>query len=323
MKTCIIGIDIGGTTVKMGVLQTTGEIISKWEIPTDTSNKGQAIISQVCDSVEEQLKELNIEKNHIMGVGIGAPGFIDAEQGFVHEAINIGWKNVELTKEFQAHLGLPVFLENDANTAVLGENWLGAGNQDKNVLAVTLGTGVGGGVIVNGEILNGANGTAGEIGHITINPDGLQCNCGKKGCLETIASATGMVSQAMEMISKHPTSLLAEHYKKTGKITTKEIFEFEKQHDLPSERIIDYTTKVLGKSLANIATVINPSKILIGGGVSKAGDQLLIRLKKYFELYAMRRLNEACELKLAQLGNDAGIIGAAFLVRQHVENVHF
>src|SRR5699024_7850952 len=152
-------------------------------------------------------------------IGIGAPGFIKAENGFVYEAVNIGWKNVGLTRHVQDILGLTAFLENDANVAVLGENWLGAGKENKNVLEITLDRGVGGGIISGGKVLNGVNGTAGEIGHTTVDPDGYLCNCGRKGCLETIASATGMVRQAMEMIEKYPTGLLAERYQNQEKIT--------------------------------------------------------------------------------------------------------
>jgi|SRR5699024_423632 len=318
----IIGIDIGGTTVKIGILKITGDLECKWEIPTDKSDEGQSIVRQICQSIENRIDELFIQKQHIMGIGIGAPGFIEAESGLIYEAVNIGWKNVELTKQVQDILGLPAFLENDANVAVLGENWLGAGNQNKNVLAVTLGTGVGGGIISGGKVLNGANGTAGEIGHMTVEPDGDLCNCGRKGCLETIASATGMVRQAMEMIKKHPTSLLAKRYHKQNKITAKDIFELEK-HDEAASNIIRYTTNVLGMSLANVAAVLNPSKIIIGGGVSKAGDQLLSRIKVGFSKFALPRINDVCELKIACLGNDAGIIGAAFLVKQRMEDVKF
>lgn len=323
MKDKIVGIDIGGTTVKLGILHTTGEMICKWEIPTDTSNEGKSIIQHVAESVENQLREWNIEKEHIIGIGVGAPGFINPSQGFVDEAVNIGWKNVDLTHQFQSILGLPVFLNNDANTAVLGENWLGSGDQEKNVLAVTLGTGVGGGIISNGEILNGVNGTAGEIGHITIDPNGLPCNCGRNGCLETIASATGMVNQAIELIDSHPESLLSKYYQTHKKMTAKDIFDLEKQGDTLAKEIIVHTTDVLGKTLANIALVLNPSKILIGGGVSKAGDQLLTRLKQSFKHYALPRINRVCELKLARLGNDAGIIGAAYLVKQNIEKATF
>src|SRR5699024_9376177 len=322
MKNRIIGVDIGGTTVKIGILKVTGDLECKWEIPTDKSEEGQLIVEQICHSIEDRLDELFIQKQHIMGIGIGAPGFIKAENGFVYEAVNIGWKNVELTRQVQDILGLPAFLENDANVAVLGENWLGAGNQNKNVLAVTLGTGVGGGIVANGNVLNGVDGTAGEIGHMTVEPDGYLCNCGRKGCLETIASATGMVRQAMEMIEKYPTSLLAERYQNQEKITPRDIFELEKL-DEAARNIIRYTTNVLGMSLANVATVLNPSKIIIGGGVSKAGDQLLSRIKEGFSKFALPRINNVCELKIARLGNDAGIIGAAFLVKQCMENAKF
>lgn len=323
MKNIIIGIDIGGTTIKMGILTTAGEITKKWEIPTDTSNGGRLIVDHICHSLEHVLKESNQNKDHIMGIGLGAPGFIDAEKGFVFEAVNIGWRNLELTDLLEKNLGLPAFLENDANVAVLGENWLGAGNQDKNVLAVTLGTGVGGGIIANGDILNGASGTAGEIGHITVDEKGPLCNCGRKGCLETFVSATGMVRQAMEKVESNPNSKLAKRFEEHGFISTKDIFELAKDNDSASQQIIDFTTNILGKTLSNVATVLNPSKILIGGGVSKAGSQLLTPLKAAFVKYSLPRVHLDCEFKIAQLGNDAGMIGAAYLVKQQTEGAVF
>lgn len=323
MENIIIGIDIGGTTAKIGLLKATGDILEKWEIPTVTENKGKLIINHVCQSIERKLREFNYKKDNVLGIGIGVPGFIDAENGFVYEAVNIGWENINITKKVEEKLKLPTFLENDANVAVLGENWLGAGNQDKDILAVTLGTGVGGGIIASGKVLNGSNGTAGEIGHMTVDIDGPLCNCGRKGCLETYVSATGMVRQAMEMISKHPTSNLAKRYKANECITTQDIFELLEENDPISQQIINFTTDVLGKELANVATILNPSKILIGGGVSKAGDQLMIPLKTAFKKYSLPRIHESCEFKVAQLGNDAGIIGASYLVKQNIQRLTF
>lgn len=321
MKSYILGIDIGGTAIKIGVINDNGSIHSKWEIPTNIGNKGETIATDAWSSIVEQLNLLNIEKDSIQGIGIGAPGFIDEKTGFVYKAVNIGWEDFDLANQFSELSGLPVFVANDANVAALGENWVGAGNQADNLIAVTLGTGVGGGIIANGAMISGENGTAGEIGHITIDPDGYPCNCGRKGCLETITSATGMVRQAIDLIEKNPESDLAEYYQKHGEITTKDIFNLAKQGDPFSEQIIDHTADVLGFAISNIATVINPSKILVGGGVSLAGETFINKIENCFRKYALPRVSDICEFKIAELGNDAGMIGAAYLVKERLQSI--
>lgn len=319
MEKLILGIDIGGTSVKIGLIYEHGEVLTKWEVPTNLEDNGIHIASEVWESISGQLKEQKIDDSRLLGIGIGAPGFIDQESGVVYHAVNIGWKNFELADHFKKLSGLPVFAGNDANVAALGENWKGAGNQAKNLIAVTLGTGVGGGIIANGFVLGGENGTAGEIGHITIEPDGYLCNCGRKGCLETITSATGIVRQGMDLIKEHPESELAAYYEKNKTLTAKDIFELASQGDALAEQVVEHTADVLGLAIANIAIIINPSKVLIGGGVSKAGDQLISRIEKYFNAYALKRISDACDIKVAELGNDAGMIGAAYLVKQGLD----
>lgn len=323
MSESIIGVDIGGTSIKIGWLSTNGDILQKWEIPTNTTNNGATILTDIWNSISDKMLEFAIDMKEIMGIGVGVPGFINAEKGSVDEAVNIGWQDIQVKEQLQKLSGLPVCVANDANTAVLGENWRGAGNQAKNVLAVTLGTGVGGGIVVNGELVNGENGTAGEIGHLTVEINGSICNCGKKGCLETIASATGIVRQAEKAIKSNVTSELAHFYLEQGEITAKDVFERAQNGDELCEGIIYYTMDILGLSLANIATSINPSKILIGGGVSKAGNVLINGITSSFEKYALPRTNAICTITLAKLGNDAGFIGAGFLVKQQLRHVTF
>ncbi|WP_373892816.1 ROK family glucokinase [Virgibacillus natechei] len=323
MDKIMIGVDIGGTTIKIGFINNDGEILNKWEIPTNKSNAGISIIDDIWQSIHRRLTELNLTKDLILGIGVGAPGFIDGDNGFVYEAVNIGWKNFQLANQLKDKSGLPVFVENDANIAVLGENWKGAGNQARNVIAITLGTGVGGGIIANGAILNGENGMAGEIGHTTIDPKGRLCNCGRLGCLETIASATGIARQAMDKLQNNPASTLAAHYGETGTISAKDVFDLAKTGDADCKHIIHETADTLGLFIANMGTTINPSKVLIGGGVSKAGDQLLREIKNAFQKYALPRVSEICEMKIAQLGNDAGIIGGAFFVKQKLLDITF
>lgn len=320
----IVGVDVGGTTVKIGIISAEGDIQSKWEIKTDKTDGGQRIMDDVWTSIDQKLAEAAIPVSQVLGIGMGAPGFIDGETGYIYEAVNIGWKEYDLPAHLKGLSGLPVFVENDANVAVLGENWKGAGRQEKNVIAITLGTGVGGGIIANGEIVNGANGMAGEIGHMTIEKNGKPCNCGRYGCLETIASATGIVRQALDIIKAGNSSgMLMEHYQKHGDITTKDIFQFAAAGDKEATSIIEYTADILGMVIANMGTIINPSRVLIGGGVSKAGNQLLDEIQAAFNKYALERVKEICGMRIAELGNDAGIIGAAFLVKQKLLNVTF
>ncbi|GIO23136.1 ROK family glucokinase [Oceanobacillus sp. J11TS1] len=317
MTELLVGVDIGGTTVKIGFIAEDGKIQEKWEIPTDLTNEGENIISDIWKSIDSKLKMSSMANPSIKGIGVGAPGFVDAHAGIITEAVNIGWKDLHLAEELEKLAGVPVYVENDANIAVLGENWIGAGNQSENLIAITLGTGVGGGIIANGSILNGVNGMAGEIGHIEAIENGHPCNCGKKGCLETIASATGIVRQAMEKIHTQPESLLAKLFQKEGRISAKNVFDLAKQGDQASGEIVDYTADVLGKAIANMSVIINPSNILIGGGVSNAGDQLIDAIVKAFRKHALPKVSEVCTIKTCQLGNDAGIIGGAYLVYEN------
>lgn len=313
MKKLLIGIDIGGTTIKIGFIDTLGEIIHKWEIPTQKDGSGDKIVQDIKKSIVESKVTLALENGQFLGIGIGAPGFINHKTGTVH-AVNIGWTNYPLKEKIEEIFNLPVWIENDANMAVLGENWRGAGNGEENVMLITLGTGVGGGVIANGHLLRGESGAASEIGHVTVKQDGITCNCGRKGCLETIASATGMVHQAKEIVKSHPESRVAQLYRGNQTISVKDIFNLAKNGDEHSQQIIDYTTTVLAFALQNMATIINPSRILIGGGVSNAGDALLNPLKEKFMSIALPEISQTCELKIAALGNDAGIMGAAYVV---------
>lgn len=317
MGKILIGVDIGGTTVKIGFFSLEGRIVDKYEIPTNKDNRGIQIIPDIAKSIRDKAEFLAIEKDSIIGIGVGAPGFIIGDLGLVEEAVNIGWKDVNVGEELHELTGLPVLIENDANVAALGENWKGSGNQARNFVAITLGTGVGGGIIANGQLLTGINGTAGEIGHITVDPNGYPCNCGKNGCLETIASATGISRQAMEIIDGKPESRLAKHFKGFGTINAKDVFDLARIGDQDCLQIISRTGDVLGLILSNIATIINPSKVVIGGGVSKAGKPLLDAVQRSFNRYALKRLTRVCEIETAQLGNDAGIYGAAFLVKEN------
>ncbi|ADU94856.1 ROK family glucokinase [Geobacillus sp. Y412MC52] len=315
MEPWLVGIDLGGTTIKMAFVTTEGDIVHKWEIPTNTANRGEHIVADIARSLEKTLGQLGGAKERLLAAGIGAPGPVEEETGMLYETVNIGWTNYPLKQRLEEATGLPVSVDNDANLAALGEMWKGAGGGARHLLFVTLGTGVGGGVIANGAIVRGINGAGGEIGHMTMIPDGgARCNCGKTGCLETIASATGIVRIAKEKLTadERPSEL------RNGDVTAKAVFDAAKAGDALALEVVDEATYYLGWALANAANVTNPEKIVIGGGVSKAGDMLVERVAAHFRRFAFPRVAAGAKLVLATLGNDAGVIGAAWLAKELV-----
>lgn len=316
-KKWLIGVDLGGTTTKIAIVDATGHMQTKWEIPTDCSNSGKNIPASIAKSIHEYQEQLNISKDAVYGVGIGAPGPVDYETGTIRKAVNLGWNDPFPLKDLlEKELSLPVTVENDANCAALGEMWKGAGEGLKDLICVTLGTGVGGGIITNGEIVRGSNGSAGEIGHIvSVIEGGTLCNCGKHGCLETIASATGIVRVALKRLEQlSPAGELVDHYNRTGHLSAKDVFDFAKKEDSFALEVVEEISKYLGVALANMANTLNPDAIVIGGGVSKAGDLLLQSVNHFFQQFAFPPVRQSTELRLASLGNDAGVIGAARLV---------
>jgi glucokinase len=295
--------DIGGTTIKMAFLTADGDIIRKWAIPTDRSDGGVNIVSHIAGSFFVELEQDGLTTVDVTAVGVGAPGPADPIKGTISGAVNIGWVNdYPLKKLLEEALELPVFIENDANCAALGEMWRGAGSGTGDVVCVTLGTGVGGGVVSKGMIITGANGSAGEIGHITVVPEnGFLCNCGKRGCLETVASATGIINL----------------YKAEGKDApdARTVFVQALKGDEAAKRVIDRCAFYLGLAIGNIANTMNPEKVVVGGGVSEAGDALLLPLKQYVRQFTFPRAMDVLSIEKAMLGNDAGVIGAAYLAK--------
>mgnify|MGYP000823102183 FL=1 len=308
MKYCF-GVDIGGTTVKMGLLEEEGKIVDKWEITTDTSEEGKAILPNVAASIENKMKEHGLTKEDIIGVGAGVPAPVTAE-GIVNGSANLGWNYKEVKKELEELTGMKACIGNDANVAALGEMWKGGGAGEKNVIMVTLGTGVGGGVIINGKVLVGANGAGGEIGHLCVNYEEKdKCGCGNCGCLEQYASATGIVRLAKKKLGQElrPTILTKED------VTAKDVFDAVKAGDETAKEIAVEFGRYLGYALANLAAVLDPAVIVIGGGVSKAGEVLIPYIREPFMERAFFA-NRNVKFALATLGNDAGICGAAKLV---------
>ncbi len=313
----IVGVDLGGTTTKLAFINNDGEIVHKWEIPTDNTNEGQNITVNIAKAIDEKLAEHGQIKDNLIGIGMGAPGPVNYDKGIILNVVNLGWPdNYPLKASLEAATSLPAAIENDANCAALGEMWMGAGDGAKDLVCVTLGTGVGGGVITGGKVVQGINGAAGEIGHITVIPfGGATCNCGKTGCLETVASATGIVRLARIELAKELKGELSEKLAENGSITAKDVFDAARNSDVLAQSVLDEITFHLGFVLASIANTLNPEKIVLGGGVSKAGDILLNPVKNNFVKFAFSAVRDSTELALATLGNDAGVLGAAWLIK--------
>ena len=309
MKEYCFGIDVGGTTVKLGLFNQSGDILDKWEIPTRTEDHGKNILPDVAEALEKKLQEKNISKDDVIGAGIGVPGPVD-DNGVVHRAVNLGWDVFNISEVLGSLTGLSVKAGNDANVAALGELWKGGGQGYKSIVMVTLGTGVGGGVIVNGKILSGCSGAGGEIGHIHIVDDEEDsCGCGNHGCLEQYASATGIVRLAHRRLQSvtEPTAL------KDSEVSAKTVFDAVKAGDTVAIQIAEEFGLYLGKGLAAVASVVNPEAFVIGGGVSKAGTIITDVVKRYYGEFVYGR-QKTVEIVIAKLGNDAGIYGCAKLV---------
>lgn len=309
-KSIVLGIDIGGTTCKCGVFTTVGELLYKDEIPTRKDEGGSLILSDIKAHIPELLNAVKRESSDITGVGIGVPGAVK-DDGTVNKCINLGWGVFNVAQTFEEMTGYRVKVGNDANMAALGEYWMGSAKEYSSSILVTLGTGVGGGVIVNGKPLCGFNGAAAEIGHLPIVGEETEyCNCGKRGCLEQAASATGIVKTALRMLneSDEPSSLRNIPY-----ISAKVVFDEAKAGDSMALKVVDYVCGYLGKGLACAAVMVDPEVISIGGGVSAAGDFLLTRIEKYYREYVFHASKNTRIIK-ATLGNDAGMYGAARLV---------
>lgn len=309
MRKYCFGVDVGGTTVKLGFFDVKGNVIDKWEIPTKTENNGISIVPDIAEAIKDKLKEKQVNPNEVEGVGVGVPGPVN-DEGVVSVAVNLGWENMPLAKDLSELIDMPVRVGNDANVAALGEMWCGGGKGYNNLVAITLGTGVGGGIILNGGILNGATGAGGEIGHLHIVDDEkVPCNCGCYGCLEQYASATGIVKLANECLAASKEDSIL----RTQEISAKAVFDAAKEKDKLACEVVDKFAEYLGKGLSVIAAVVNPQVFVIGGGVSKAGDIILDSVMPYFKKYTFQAAANA-DFKLATLGNDAGIFGAAKMI---------
>ena len=303
------GIDVGGTTVKMGLFQTDGTLKDKWEIETRTQEEGKYILPDIAESIEAKLAEHKLNKEDIQGIGMGVPAPVNG-QGVVQNTANIGWGYKEVRRELEELTNLCVRVANDANVAALGEMWLGGGQGYCNVVLVTLGTGVGGGIVVRGKDIIGENGAGGEIGHITVDPtEKEKCGCGRRGCLEQYTSATGIVRLAKNRLQKDDKASVLRNME----LSAKTIFDAVKDGDDVAIEIAELFGEYLGLAFTMIATTVDPAVFVIGGGVSKAGPRLLDFIEKPYRENAFFANKEA-KFELAKLGNDAGICGAAKLI---------
>lgn len=310
MKKYGFGVDVGGTTIKMGFFETSGALLDKWEIKTNKENNGESILSDIAKAVDNKLAQEGISKSEVQGIGIGVPGPVRSD-GVVNVCVNLGWGVIDVATELGNLTGLPIKVGNDANVAALGEMWQGGAKGCKDVIVVTLGTGVGGGIIVDGKIVAGHDGAGGEIGHITVNNDEIEpCNCGQYGCLEQYTSATGIVRMAKRKLAKSSEETTLRNFKE---LTAKDIFDEAKTGDAIAGELVDEVGSILGSALSNMACVVNPEIIVIGGGVSKAGSILIDTIQKHFvetSFHACRNTKFA----LASLGNDAGIYGCMRMI---------
>jgi glucokinase len=308
-KLCF-GVDLGGTSVKLGLFDDSGKCLDKWEFATRKEEGGKYILSDIGNFILKKIEEKKIARDDVIGIGIGVPGPV-IEESVVSVCVNLGWGKVNVAKTLSEITGFCVKAANDANVAALGEMWQGGGKGHKNLVMVTLGTGVGGGIIVNGHIISGSSGAGGEIGHMTVvDGETESCTCGNRGCLEQVASATGIVKETRKLLKSEdrPSSL-----REIEKITAKAVFDEAKKGDALALEAVEILGSYLGRALAYVSCVVNPEVFVIGGGVSKAGDILIDTIQKHYKQKAFPACRDA-RFVIARLGNDAGGFGAAKLI---------
>lgn len=313
MKEYAFGIDLGGTTAKIGLFTTTGDLLEKWEVPTDTSDQGVRILPNLAAAVQDKMAQRSLSPDQIEGVGLGVPGPVQDSSVVAIVCANLGgWGDCDAGAQLSQLLGgLRVQVGNDANVAALGEIWMGAAKGCRSAVMVTLGTGVGGGVVADGKLIEGAHGAGGEIGHITVNPqETAQCGCGKHGCLEQYSSATGVVRCMNKLLEQNPDVPCA---LRGRDFAAKDVFDAARSGDKLAQQEVEDMTLTLALALGNIAAITDPEMFLVGGGVARAGDVLLEPLSRHYQANAFLSCRNT-PIRLASLGNDAGIYGAVRLI---------
>ncbi len=313
MKEYAFGIDLGGTTAKIGLFTTTGDLLEKWEVPTDTSDQGARILPNLAAAVQDKMAQRSLSPDQIEGVGLGVPGPVQDSSVVAIVCANLGgWGDCDAGAQLSQLLGgLRVQVGNDANVAALGEIWMGAAKGCRSAVMVTLGTGVGGGVVADGKLIEGAHGAGGEIGHITVNPqETAQCGCGKHGCLEQYSSATGVVRCMNKLLEQNPDVPCT---LRGRALAAKDVFDAARSGDKLAQQEVEDMTLTLALALGNIAAITDPEMFLVGGGVARAGDVLLEPLSRHYQANAFLSCRNT-PIRLASLGNDAGIYGAVRLI---------
>ena len=312
MRPYAFGVDVGGTTVKLGLFSSDGTLLDKWEIPTRTHNNGEHVLPDIADSIRNKLSERNISFDQVEGIGIGVPGPVSSDFT-VNKCINLGWGVFNLKERMNRLLPeIPkIAAGNDANVATLGELWQGGGRGCSSAVMFTLGTGVGGGVVVDGQIVAGANGGAGEVGHMTVNPqEDVQCACGKYGCLEQYASANGIVRMGKVMLAQCDTP---SKLRDMDTFTSKDICDLAREGDEMALAMVEDFGEYMGRAMSFVACTVDPDVFIIGGGMSRAGSIITDAMLKYYRKYAFH-VSTGTSIALAELGNDAGIYGCAKMI---------
>jgi len=306
-----VGLDVGGTAIKAGVCSEDGKLLHTFEGPTENEKGSDRVMGNMAKYARTVVEQISASWDDVAGVGVGVPGFLDIQNGVLLASPNLVLKNAPLQDYLSEQLGKPVRINNDANVAALGEAWGGAGRGVSDCVMYTLGTGVGGGIIIGGRIVVGCNAMAGELGHIAIVPDleAIQCGCGKKGCLETVASATGIIRMAKDAVERGELVQLANR-----EITAKDVFDLAKAGNETAARIVQRAAHYLGKSMALVSVVVNPQRFIIGGGVAKAGEYLFGLIREAYLKHALEAASKGVEIVPAELGNNAGVVGAAGLI---------
>lgn len=323
-KDKLIGIDLGGTTIKMAILTDKGEIQDKWAIKTNILDDGKHIVPDIIHAIDKRLDLYKLDRSRVIGIGMGTPGTVDRENGTVEGAFNLNWKvghKQHVREQIEKELGFKVNIDNDANVAALGEAWKGAGENNPEVSFITLGTGVGGGLVANGKLIHGIAGAGGEVGHMVVEREnGYECTCGNYGCLERYASATGVVHLAEDLAAEYEGSSALKKMVDDGEeVTSKIVFDLAKEGDFLANQVVDRVAYYLGYAASIITNVLNPSALVIGGGVAAAGEFLRVRVEENWTKWAFPTVRKSTVIKMAQLGNDAGVIGAASLARDFIE----
>ena len=310
-----IGIDLGGTNIAVGIVDEKGNIVKKDSTPTPSADY-KVVVAAMAELAKKLVADTGIDMNEIVSVGIGCPGSIDYKKGSVAYSNNLKMNDAPVADEFKKHWDIPVFLENDANAAAYGE-YVANGEDAEVFIAVTLGTGVGGGVIINGKVFTGFNGAGAELGHSTLIHNGLPCTCGKKGCWEVYASATALVQQTKEGIKNSPDSLMAKIAEKRGKVNGRTAFDAAKKGDEAGQKVVDQYLEYVADGIVSMVNIFQPNKIVIGGGVSNEGEYILKPIREYVRKYDYNKLFEQVKIDVATLFNDAGIIGAALVAKNN------